>query len=141
MTVLTIIAALLVAAGGFFGLTYFNNHCEKKFGFKFLTKPTFFLVVAGVLLVMFGNELRIDATKTGGDVLNGIVLIVIGTGVLSYMIYKNITETNIYYGVGGSAIQLVLFGVLGYVGLFVLILVAFGYFLLLMNSRTAWVIR
>lgn len=132
---------MLVAAAAFTGLSYFNAHCEKKFGFKFLTKPLFVLTVAGVLLLIFGNEWRLDSIKTGGDMLNGIVLMILGGGLLAFLFYLNITKTNVLYGVSGSALQILVFGVLGYMGLFLLIIVAFLYFLLLSYAKPVWVIN
>lgn len=121
MLVLQIITGILVFAGVIWGFLAFNNHCENRFDYKFFTVVSFFTVGASLLLIHLGNEWRLTSIQENGDILNGIVLMIIGGLVALTLGFFNFKNTNIAYGLGGSAVQLTVFGALAYLGIFILI--------------------
>ncbi|MCZ4279598.1 hypothetical protein O4H49_02335 [Kiloniella laminariae] len=122
MLVLKIIIGIIILAGAFFSFLTFNNHCNRKFGYRFFTMTSFVIVGASLILISIGHEWRLDALKENGDILNGIILMIIGVLISMYLVFKNFKETNFVYGLGGSIVQLSIFGVLTYLGIVVLII-------------------
>lgn len=86
------------------------------------TRGVFVGIVAAYLMVLGGVHWYSSAMQSGGDVLNGLVLAIAGGGLLGWIIMRHVRATNLRVGLGISAVQLPLFAVLAYFGLFVLIL-------------------
>jgi len=141
MLVLKIIVGLIVLAGIIWSFFAFNNHCKNKFDYRFFTMPSFLTVGASLIATSFGNEWRMNSIQTNGDILNGIVIMGIGVIVALFLVYLNLKNTNLIYGLGGSAVQLVVFGVLAYFGLLILMLGIFISVLASMGARPVYVVN
>lgn len=122
MLILQIIAGLAILAATLWVFFAFNNHCETKFNYRFFTKKSFLIVGAAAITIALGNEWRLNSIQENGDVLNGILVMGIGSTVALFLAFINFKETNLIYGLGGTTVQMIVFGGLAYVGIFVLIL-------------------
>jgi UDP-N-acetylmuramyl pentapeptide phosphotransferase/UDP-N-acetylglucosamine-1-phosphate transferase len=129
-------------------LIIFERYVSRRHGFSFLSKRAFAAPVIAAALVMGGGYWRHQAQQTGGDELNGIVLMVLGAaGVLGILVW-NIRRAGVLVGTGGTLLHAGLLGVfcvLASLGLVVL-LIGFGlYFVLHMaaalNARPVYVIN
>ncbi|WP_120497474.1 hypothetical protein [Kiloniella sp. EL199] len=122
MLVLQILGGLIIFVGILWAFWAFNKHCAEKFEYQFFTKLSFVIVGIAVVLVFIGNEWRLNSIAENGDVLNGIVLMIVGACIGFFLIIKNFRATNFLYGFGGSIMQLSAFSVLAYFGVIVLVL-------------------
>lgn len=134
MLVLKIIGVVVVLASLLYALFAFDEHCFNKFKHKFFNKNSFVVVVVAFCLIIAGESWRAEALKTGGDELNGIVLMVIGVVTLIALLFYNLKKTNVIYGIGGTSIQLLLFAILAYFGIFVLM---FGFIISIITASFA----
>jgi hypothetical protein len=114
-----VIVGTLAVAGGLYVL---DVHSYKRFQYKFFTLKSFSTVVAGIVFLILGIMWRLHAEKVGQDQSGGIALIGAAGCVLWWVLFRNITKTNLLVGLGGSIVQVVLFAVLAYVGIFTAIL-------------------
>jgi len=125
MLMLEILAVLAVVAGVYWAVTWFNDHCSRKFGHRFFTRTACYIAIASFAAMYFGAAWYHDALKTGGDTLNGIVLGCVGVAMILGLIIYNFKRTNVPYGLGGSIAQLALFSVLAPIGLITVMVVFF----------------
>jgi hypothetical protein len=126
MTVITIFLIALICFLTYLSIIKFNEHCEKKFNYKFFTASSFFWVLIITLLLYFG----IKWAKIGVEPnLNGIALIVIGAFVAIYLIFINFKNTNIIYGFIGTIIQFCFFGFIAQLSIPLLIFAVIGFIL------------
>lgn len=116
MLVLKILGCFTLIVGIFTSFILINKHCEEKFSYCFLTTPIFLATVIAMALLLLGNLWREDALKTGNDALNVIILMSIGVLIIIFLVYINFKQTNFWYGVGGTLLQSLAFGIPTYVG-------------------------
>ena len=121
MLVLQIITGLIILAGLLGAFLAFNEHCENKFDYCFFTMTSFLVVGASLIIMWLGNEWRLMSIQENGDIFNGILVMGIGGIIALFLVYRNFKKTNLVYGLGGSTVQLAVFGALAYFGVFVLI--------------------
>ncbi|KAE8755324.1 hypothetical protein FSO04_34905 [Paraburkholderia madseniana] len=91
------------------GIQLFSSHCRRRFGHRFFTLRAFWLTGLSISLMWLGfyrytSELRDHASINGG-----LVLTVLSVVPIVWMVYENIRETDLFHGLGGSALQLALF--------------------------------
>jgi hypothetical protein len=141
MLVLKILAVIAAIAGLIAVVTWFNEHCVAKFGHAFFTKKAFGITTAALCLLFLGHMWQVSAIKNHGDVLNGIVLMVIGALVACGMVYVNVRRTNVAYGISGSVAQLGLFGILAAVWLPLMLMGLVLYWLVLWASTPVYVVN
>lgn len=141
MLILKIILVIAAISSFVFGLSRFNLHCSRKFGHMFFTKSMFYATATALAFIVAGCVWRQSAVETNGDQLNGVVLIVIGALIACAMIFGNIRQTNLLYGIGGSIVQLGIFSVLAYVSITVMIVVLFFQFLMVASAKRVYVIN
>lgn len=141
MLVLKILGIIILLASILAALHFFNEHCDKKFSYRFFTSTSFWATAGTLGLLVLGNWWRTSALQSGGDVLNGIVIMCIGVLVAFGLIYFNFKHTNFVYGFGGSVLQLSAFGILAYIGFFVLIIGLFLWFLSNLDTQNVRVIN
>lgn len=121
MLVLKILGVILIIAAVVFGLRFFNDHCDEKFSYRFFTASSFWATAGSLGLLLLGYWWRSKALESGGDALNGIVVMALGAIVAAGLVYFNFKKTNFVYGVGGSVLQISVFSILAYIGVFVAI--------------------
>lgn len=114
MLILKIIGVVLAAAAIFGSLWAFNQHCQKKFSYRFFNSASAFATALAIGLGYGGYNWRESAITQGGDPLNGLILMIFGVIVAAVLIYFNFKKTNVLYGVGGTVIQLIVFSILTY---------------------------
>jgi hypothetical protein len=104
-------------------LAAFNEHCQKKFSYRFFNFTSFIICAAAIGLVGLGSAWRTSAAAApDGDVLNGIVLMALGAALAIGLVVYNFKKTDWIYGTGGTLVQLSIFGVLAYVAFLLLFL-------------------
>ncbi|ABE30317.1 hypothetical protein DR64_326 [Paraburkholderia xenovorans LB400] len=91
------------------GIQLFSRHCRHRFGYSFFSKRGFWLAAIGINFlwwgfVAWGASFLHHTPQSGGIVLMGMGLLAV-----AWLIYENIRDTDLPHGVGGSALQLVLF--------------------------------
>jgi hypothetical protein len=123
MFVLKLLGVLAFLAAVVLGMVRFNQHCQEKFSYRFFTVISFIACAAAVGLIELGRSLRAGAAAAPeGDVLNGILLIILGAALAMGLAFYNFKKTDLAYGAGGTILQVSIFSVLAYVGFAILIL-------------------
>ncbi|WP_299379146.1 hypothetical protein [uncultured Kiloniella sp.] len=141
MLVLQILGGLAVFIGVLWAFLTFNNHCAEKFGYQFFTKLSFIIVGIAVGLLLIGNEWRLNSIAENGDILNGIILMIIGICIGLFLIIQNFRATNFLYGFGGSIVQISVFSVLAYFGVIILILGVFLSIIASIGAKRVYVVN
>lgn len=114
--VLQIIGILLILAIGGVVIYAFELFVSENYGHKFFTAQSFTLSVLGFCTILAGVAWYESAVKSNSDLLNGMLVTIIGAGLISYVIFRNIKRTGWAVGLIGSAGQIALFSVAAYIG-------------------------
>lgn len=121
MIVLSIIGILVAMGLLYWAFVAFNEHCDDKFGYCFFTKPVLIgLGLAGGLFLAGHYWYEAASADPEGDIVNGIVLMVISIGIYIGFAVYNFKSTNIVYGIIGTVIQFSLLSVIAYFGIILL---------------------
>jgi vacuolar-type H+-ATPase subunit I/STV1 len=122
MTVLSIIAIIvaLILVGLF--VEHSNNYSMKVYGYEIFNAVNFTLSVLGYFAIYFGYNWYMDALKDHGDLLNGVLLMGIGTLLLLGTVYMNIKRTSLRYGLIMSIVTEILYAVATPIVFFALLL-------------------
>lgn len=134
MIMLYIIGGIVGIGALWFAITWFNTHCDAKFGHQFFTKPILItLGIAGALCI-FGLNWYMSSAKANpsgytifhvifnGDTLNGMILILLGLIIYIVIAVYNFKETNWVYGTFGTLIQFALLSAFASVGFVILVI-------------------
>ncbi|MFA6092599.1 MAG: hypothetical protein WCU88_03950 [Elusimicrobiota bacterium] len=130
MLILKIIGAVGLLAFVLFLLGSFDKRCEEKFSHRFFTRMSFAAVAAAVWLIVWGQGWYRQSAAAGGDILNGIVLIIIGAIIVLGLGYNNCKRTNVLYGMGGTALQVSIFGILALLGIVLFVIAILALFVM-----------
>ncbi len=95
LSIIGIIVGLIVIA---LFIQFSNEYSVRVYKYEIFNVGNFVLSVLGYIAIYFGNEWYIQELKVHGDILNGILLIVIGALLLFSVIYVNIKRTSPLYG-------------------------------------------
>lgn len=110
MTVLTIIGIAIFAILLYWLTLYIDEISQKRFNnYRFFSNDAITICVVGyyfILAAFFFYPELFEITSIDGDTLNGIILFVIGVLILIYNIYKNVVNTDFFYGIIFTAIQM-----------------------------------
>lgn len=120
MIVITILAGLAAIAAAFGLVRFIQNAVDARYGYRPITKITFGAFCGGFMLIIWGQGWYLSATKNHGDTLNGVMLMLLGATLLGWVVYRNIKRTTLAAGVGITAVQVPIFAVMAYLGIFVL---------------------
>jgi hypothetical protein len=126
MLVLKILGILLAIAALVFSVITFDKHCYRKFSHRFFTAFTYITSTVAIVLGMIGFYWYNHSLTTGGDTLNGIVIIILSALVGLSLFYINFKKTNLLYGITGSALQLLIFGALAQTSITIFIIIILG---------------
>ena len=109
MTVLYTIGFLAVVI--ILGLiaSWINTFSIKKFNHKFFNWSNFIITALGYLALWFGNDWFQEASTTGGDILNGQLLMGIGAVFVIGVFLNDIRRTNFIFGIFAGAYQLAIY--------------------------------
>ncbi|MFV1874050.1 MAG: hypothetical protein ACMZ64_12080 [Oleiphilus sp.] len=120
MLVLKIIGVLIILGGAYRAIVAINDFSHDKYGYCFFTPIAFYTLAASWALFLVGY-LWFDSSA-GIDKLNGAIIIVIGLSVALYQIYYNFKRSSLLFGLGGTVLQLSVFGILAYIGTIFLVI-------------------
>lgn len=104
---LAIVAGILLAVAK--GIQQLNRHCRRRFGYSIFSMRGFWLAAIAINLVWWGYYASATAPLHHAPMYGGIALMVLGIVAVSRLIYENVRETNVVFGVGVSSLQLMLF--------------------------------
>ncbi|RDU94564.1 hypothetical protein [Trinickia dinghuensis] len=141
MLVIKLILVAAVLAALFVGIAKFNNHCASKFSHAFFTKRAFYMTAAAIGVYAVGEMWKHSSQQSHGDPLNGIVLMVVGGLIAAWLVFDNVKQTNMLYGIGGSVVSLGLFSVLAWIWLPLMAIGLVCYFLTLMSAKPVYVVN
>ncbi|WP_343666716.1 hypothetical protein [Paraburkholderia tropica] len=142
MEILKVALTLGAVAGIAKGIQLFGRRCRRRFGYRLFTKRGFWLAAIGINFLWWGfyawGTAYMHRTRQAG----GIVLIGMGLIAVAWLIYENIRDTDLPHGVGGSALQLVLFFPLAIYGVpMLLITLLFLLFATFRAGPAAWFVE
>ena len=86
-----------------------NKGLHNKHRFEVFDERSAYIVIISFLTIALGYYLYIYAIKSHADELNGILLIAFGICGLLYMVYSNIKQSNIKFGLGVTIVQFILY--------------------------------
>ncbi|AIO35492.1 putative membrane protein [Burkholderia cenocepacia] len=109
MELLKLAIILGAVAGIAKGIQLFGRHCQHRFGYRLFTARGFWLAAFGINLLWWGYVAWGTAFLHHGQTSGGMVLMAMGLAAVAWLLYENVRDTSLLYGVGGSALQLVLF--------------------------------
>ncbi len=110
MLVIKLILAFGIFFGGLIAGYAFDEHCGTKFGHRFFAQAPFIWFSVAFLSIVGGVWWYRWAEEAHYSTLNGIVLIVLGVAGLLGQIIFNVLQTSLGYGLGGTLLQFVAFG-------------------------------
>ena len=109
MTVLYIIGFLAVVIALALIAIWINTFSIQKFNYEFFNWGNFIITALGYLGLWYGYDWFQEASATGGDILNGQILMGIGAVFATGMFLNNIKRTNFIFGVVAGAYQLAIY--------------------------------
>jgi len=122
MVVLSIIGIIIALILVSLFIQASNEHSVKTYEYEIFNAGNFIVSVAGYLAIYFGNEWYSDALKEHGDLLNGELLMGIGVLFLLGVVYLNIKNTSLLYGLIMSFVMEILYAAATPVVLLVLLM-------------------
>ena len=140
MIVLTVLAVLLAVVLMLAALLWFERHALQRYGHQFFTKGAFAAAAVAAACIVGGRHWWL-ASRGDGDPLNGILLIALGSIVGLALVARNLRRTGLVIGTCGSLLQVSVFGVIGYFGLVVLAIGFFFMLLVLGNAKPVWMVN
>jgi hypothetical protein len=123
LKILSMIASVIMVL---IAISRVNEHCHKKFSYRFFTKLSFAVAAVATWATTAGYHWFANSWASGGDILNGMIIMIIGGLFAGGLIYYNIKMTDIIYGIGGSALQFALFVPLALASAFLIFLMLLG---------------
>ncbi len=122
MIVLKIIAVLIAIYGAVLLMAEMNKYTIATYRYAFFNKKNFIIATIGYILLYVGYQWYIKALAMHEDLLNGQLLLVVGTLFLLYLVWENIMETGWIVGILFSCIQLIIY--VGFSTLAVMLIIA-----------------
>ncbi|MBB2932019.1 hypothetical protein [Paraburkholderia silvatlantica] len=142
MEVLKLAIILGAVVGIAKGIQLFSRHCRRRFGYYLLTKRGFWLAAIGINFLWWGFYAWGTAYLRHAQQAGGIALMGMGLVTVAWLIYENIRDTDLPHGIGGSALQLVLFFPLAIYGVpMLLITIVFLLFVTFRAGPAAWFVE
>jgi len=121
LSVIGIIIALILVA---LFVQYSNEHSQRAYNYEIFNAGNFIVSVLGYFAIYFGNGWYSDALKEHGDLLNGELLMGIGGLFLLGVVYINIKNTSLFYGLVMSVVTEIFYAAATPVVLLVLLMAA-----------------
>ena len=121
LSIIGIIIALILVA---LFVQYSNKHSQRAYNYEIFNAGNFIVSVLGYLAIYFGNGWYSDALKEHGDLLNGELLMGIGGLFLLGVVYINIKNTSLFYGLVMSVVTEIFYAAATPVVLLVLLMAA-----------------
>ncbi|OYZ66397.1 MAG: hypothetical protein B7Y17_01695 [Sulfuricurvum sp. 24-42-5] len=109
MLVLSLIALIAACAALYGFIEWFNNYTQAKARYEFFTKGHTAAVVLSYGMMFFGTQWFKSAMTSNEDILNGVVVIIIGAIILISVIVNNFRNTPKKLALIGTVAQLILY--------------------------------
>ena len=126
MIVLSIIGGILGLAFVYWMVEKINELSYRVNKYEYFSATTAGFVVVGYYLLFFGYAVYTKAARVvDGDILNGILLMIIGGVLMGMIVISNFINTpkeNIFITLFFTTIQLVVYVGLAYVSIFIILL-------------------
>lgn len=126
MVVLSIIGGLLALLFLYWMVEKINELSYNKNNYEYFSATTAGFVVVGYYFLFFGYGVYTQAARVvDGDILNGILLMIIGGVLVGVIVISNFINTpkeNIFITLIFTAIQLIIYIGLAYVSIFIILL-------------------
>lgn len=119
LSIIGIIIALILIA---LFIQASNAYSVKVYGYEIFNIGNFVISVLGYIAIYFGNEWYRDALKVQGDLLNGELLMAIGAILLVGVVYLNIKNSSLLYGLIMSVVTEIIYAAATPVVLLVLLM-------------------
>ncbi len=103
LNIIGIIIGIIIFLGLLGALHYFY---EEKFDYPFFSRLPLIVIGISSFLLYFGEKWRLSAIETQGDVLNGVILIIIGVAMFLFLCVINFIITGFLFGVITSILHL-----------------------------------
>ncbi len=124
MTVLVIGAIVAVAIStallAIKGLLAFQHRAFAKFGYKFFRVWHFLSIIAGIACIVLGRWVRTTSFDNASHLSNGIALMILGVGLLGWILCQNCRKTNLFHGVVGTVLEVTISPWVLSIGIFVI---------------------
>ena len=124
MIVLKIIGIIIFLALLYLLIEKLNTYTYKKYSYKFFTESTLGIYMVIYCGLYIGKEWYISALHSKGDILNGIVIIVIALLIFLFVLISNIKKSNYLFGFFFTFVQAILFIPFCIIGIFFILIVA-----------------
>lgn len=141
MQVIEVASLIAIIALLAIGVKRFNERCQSKFGHMFFSKKAFFVTVAAVALFVAGNAWRVSAIKAHSDTLNAIMLMVVAGLVACGLVFLNVKQTDLFYGLVGSVLQLGAFSALALFSWPFLIVAVVLQLIVILSARPVYIVN
>jgi hypothetical protein len=143
MLVISVVASFAAMALLVLGLSKFDHYCTQRFGYRFFTRGAFTLAVVALLCLTYGHRWWHATQADAADALNGMALMLIGASAALVLVTRNLRRTDLVIGSVGTALQISVFGVAAWIGMFALAAVLVLMFLVfgLGAVKPVWVIN
>lgn len=141
MAILKLVIIVSVLIGVAKAIAWFNGRCDRRFGYTFFTLRAFCQESVGINFMWGGDYFLVAALRQHTPVSGALILFAIGIGFILWMIYENVRETGLLYGLGGSALQVTLFSTVALLFVPGVLIVLFLRFVAAGQTRTVHVIH
>jgi len=121
MTVLSIIGVIVFFIVLYYVLERINIYTLNIYNYEFFKVESFFLYFIIYGLFYFGWDWYSDALKVNGDILNGLILMIIGFILFILNLIINIKESSFFMGLLFTLLQTVLYIPIATLGFFILL--------------------
>ena len=122
MLVLKIILFLFLVALIFFILNKINEFTYKKYQYEFFTLEYLFAYTCILGLAYWGYDWYNEALESDGDILNGIVIIIISSAIYLFVLINNIKKSNFFFGLIITIFQTLVFLPFSFIAIIVIFL-------------------
>ena len=122
MVVLGIIIAIVLIIVLYLFIQKINSYSLKKYQYEFFNVGNYVASAVGYVLIFYGHSWYESAVKMNGDILNGILLMLIGIVPILAVVLINIKETSTEFALVLSIVQQILYAALAVIGFFALLI-------------------
>jgi hypothetical protein len=91
------------------GIQLFSRHCLRRFGYSFFTVRGFWIAAIAINLLWWGYVAWGTALLHHEPISGGLILVAMGFAAAVWLVRENVRGTDLLYGTGGSALQLIVF--------------------------------
>jgi len=111
MTVLAIIGIGIGLFLIYMAMEKIDEYSNRVYHYDFFNMENFSIAFVGNLLVYFGTSWYKSALAHNGDTLNGVLLLFFGLCILFLLLYINVVQTDLLFGVSVSVFQFTLYAI------------------------------